>query len=116
MVPVGTVVGYHEIYLTGATSGHVVIIPAWIIAGQPATLASSTGTPAASVGGSTTGGAPSSTGGSLAYTGAGRGVWVTLVGGLLLLDLGYLLVTMFLRPRELLARRANRRMGSTPNK
>ena len=120
MIPFGTVVGYHEIYLTGATSGHIVIIPAWIITGEPATLASSTSNPAASggstSGGSTTEGAPTSSRGSLAYTGAGRGVWVTLAGGLLLLDLGYLLVTMFLRPRELLARRANRRMGSIPTK
>lgn len=118
MIPVGTVVGYHEIYLTGETSGHVVVIPAWIIGGQPTTLASSTSSPATSsgstTGGTTTGGTPSASGGSLAYTGAGRGVWLTLVGGLLLLDLGYLLITMFLRPRELLARRANRQLDSTP--
>jgi hypothetical protein len=113
MIPVGTVVGYHEIYLTGSTSGHIVVVPAWIITGGPATLASSTGSTAtgsgSASGGTTTGGTPSASGGSLAYTGAGRGIWLTLAGGLLLLDLGYLLVTMFLRPRELLARRANRR-------
>jgi hypothetical protein len=112
MIPVGTIVGYHEIYLTGTTSGHVVVIPAWIIAGEPATLASSTGTATSTgstSGGTTTSGTQSASGGSLAYTGAGHGVWVTLVGGLLLLDIGYLLMTIFLRPRELLARRANRR-------
>jgi hypothetical protein len=115
MVPVGTVVGYHEIYLTGATSGHVVVIPAWIIAGAPATLASSNGSPTTSAGstsgGTSAAGTPSGSGGSLAYTGAGHGIWVTLAGGLLLLDLGYLLITTFLRPRELMARRANRRLG-----
>jgi hypothetical protein len=119
MIPVGTVVGYHEIYLTGEASGHVVVIPAWIITGEPATLASSS-SPATSsgstAGGITTGGTPSASRGSLAYTGAGRGVWLTLVGGVLLLDLGYLLITMFLRPRELLARRANRRLDSPPQR
>lgn len=116
MVPVGTDVGYHEIYLTGESSGHVVTIPAWIITAQPETLASTTGAPAASGGttsGGSTGGAGSASSGSLAYTGAGRGVWVTLAGGLMLLDLGYLLVTMFLRPRQLLTRRASRRPDST---
>ena len=117
MVPAGTVVGYHEIYLTGLTSGHVDVIPAWIITGGPATLASSTSSPATSAGsasgGTTTGVTPSATGGSLAYTGAGHGVWLTLFVGLLLLDLGYVLITTFLRPRELLARRANRRLDST---
>jgi hypothetical protein len=112
MIPVGTVVGYHEIYLTGATSDHVVVIPAWIITGGTATLASSSGTATSTgstSGGTTTSGNPSASSGSLAYTGAGHGVWVTLFGGLLLLDIGYLLITIFLRPRELLARRANRR-------
>jgi hypothetical protein len=117
MIPVGTVVGYHEIYLNGLTSGHVDVLPAWIITGGPATLASSTNPPATSSGsasgGTTTGGTPSGSGGTLAYTGAGHGVWLTLFVGLLLLDLGYILITTFLRPRELLARRANRRLDST---
>ena len=47
-IPINTVVGYHEIFLTGATSGHVDIIRAWIIQGstQAVTAASTTGTPA----------------------------------------------------------------------
>ena len=91
MVPAGTVVGYHEIYLTGLTSGHVDVIRAWIITGGPATLASSTSSPATSAGSARWWGSdrghPSATSGSLAYTGAGHGVWLTFFVGLLFLDL-----------------------------
>jgi len=41
---------------------------------------------------------------TLAFTGSGPGIWFTLLAGLLLLDLGYLIMTMFYRPRELLVR------------
>jgi len=47
---------------------------------------------------------PSTSAGTLAFTGAGPGIWFTLLGGLLLLDLGYLMVTVFYRPREFLLR------------
>jgi Neocarzinostatin family len=48
--------------------------------------------------------------GTLAFTGAGHGLWFTLLGGLILLDLGYLVMTMFYRPREL-ARMVGRSFG-----
>ncbi len=118
-IPMGTMVGYHEIIMTGASSGHVDTIPAWIIQGsaQPVTSAGATGittsgasspgatTAAATPAASTPGATPHTS--SLAYTGAGRGVLVTLAGGLLLLNMGYLVMTMFCRPREL-ARSAGR--------
>jgi hypothetical protein len=40
---------------------------------------------------------------SLAFTGAGPGVWVLLVAGFVLIDLGFLVVTIYYRPRELFA-------------
>jgi hypothetical protein len=40
--------------------------------------------------------------GSLAFTGAGRSLWLTGILGILLLDLGFLLLVMYYRPRELL--------------
>jgi hypothetical protein len=52
--------------------------------------------------------------GTLAFTGAGPGVWVMAVGGLLLLDLGFLVMTMYYRPRELVmvaGRRVSRIFG-----
>ena len=105
-IPIDTVVGYHEIFLTGQVCGHVVVIRAWIIQGstQAVTAASTTGTPASgspSSSPSTSAGTTTAHTGPLAYTGAGRGLWVTLAGGLLLLNLGYLVMTMFCRPREL---------------
>ena len=106
-IPIDTVVGYHEIFLTGGTSGHVDIIRAWIIQGstQAVTAASTSGTPPASgspsSSPSTSAGTTTAHTGPLAYTGAGRGLWLTLAGGLLLLNLGYLVMTMFCRPREL---------------
>jgi hypothetical protein len=38
---------------------------------------------------------------TLAFTGAGPGTWYTLLGGLLLLDLGFLILTLYYRPREM---------------
>ncbi|HLM96731.1 MAG TPA: hypothetical protein VK283_10480 [Acidimicrobiales bacterium] len=65
------------------------------------TQAASTGTAAATTGASTTAtSTPSTSASTLAFTGAGPGIWFTLLGGLLLLDLGYLMVTVFYRPRE----------------
>ena len=115
-IPVGTIVGYHDIFLTGTSSGHIVKIPAWIIQGstQPVTSVSTIGVQdsgSPSSGATTSGGASTPPSGSLAYTGAGRWLWLTLAGGLLLLNLGYLVMTMFCRPRELarLARRPAKR-------
>jgi hypothetical protein len=51
---------------------------------------------------------------SLAFTGAGPGTWYTLLGGLLLLDLGFLILTLYYRPREmvqLLGRGVHRTFG-----
>ena len=42
--------------------------------------------------------------GSLAFTGAGPGIWTLGLGGLFLIDLGYLLLTIIGSPRELLRR------------
>jgi hypothetical protein len=39
---------------------------------------------------------------SLAFTGPGRGVWATAIGGFFLLDLGLLVMLLYFRPRELL--------------
>ncbi len=38
---------------------------------------------------------------TLAFTGAGPDTWYTLLGGLLLLDLGFLILTLYYRPREM---------------
>ena len=40
--------------------------------------------------------------GTLAFTGAGPGVWIMALGGLFLLNLGFLVMTLYYRPRELL--------------
>jgi len=40
---------------------------------------------------------------TLAFTGAGPDTWFTLLGGLLLLDLGFLILTLYYRPREMVA-------------
>jgi hypothetical protein len=53
----------------------------------------------------------------LAFTGSGPGVWALFVGGIVLIDLGFLVVTIYYRPRELFAmarRRANRILGLPP--
>jgi hypothetical protein len=44
---------------------------------------------------------PTTSATSLAFTGAGPGTWYTLLGGLLLLDLGFLILTLYYRPREM---------------
>jgi len=61
--------------------------------------------------------AASSTPGTLAFTGAGPGVWWLFVGGIILIDLGFLVVTIYYRPRELFAmarRQTNRVFGFPP--
>jgi trimeric autotransporter adhesin len=77
----------------------------------PAAVVSTSGSTTSggsTAGGATTAGSSTSPAAStLAFTGSGPGVWLTLLGGLLLLDLGYLVVTTFYRPREL-ALRASR--------
>jgi hypothetical protein len=53
----------------------------------------------------------------LAFTGSGPGVWALAVGGIILIDLGFLVVTIYYRPRELLAmarRQTNRVLGFPP--
>jgi hypothetical protein len=40
--------------------------------------------------------------GTLAFTGAGPGLWMTAIAGLFLLNLGYLLLILYRRPRELI--------------
>jgi hypothetical protein len=62
--------------------------------------------PAATAAATTTTAAPApvTSASTLAFTGAGPGLWFTLLGGLLLLDLGYLLVSLFYRPRDLALR------------
>ena len=100
-IPLNTVVGYHTLTMTGGTSGHVDNIPAWIIMGNVVTASSATAAPAPATSSTAapSSGTPSTSAASLAYTGAGHGVWLTLLGGIILLDLGYLLMTTFRRPR-----------------
>jgi hypothetical protein len=43
------------------------------------------------------------TAGPLAFTGSGPGVWLTAIGGLVLLNLGFLLLTVYYRPRRIAA-------------
>ncbi len=52
---------------------------------------------------------------SLAFTGPGHGVWALAIGGIILIDLGFLVLTIYYRPRELFAmagRKVNRIFGS----
>ncbi len=100
-IPLNTVVGYHTLTMTGSTSGHVDSIPAWIIMGTVVTSSSSPATSVQAVASTAapSAGTPNMNAASLAYTGAGHGVWLTLVGAVILLDLGYLLMTTFRRPR-----------------
>jgi hypothetical protein len=59
----------------------------------------------------------SANGGTLAFTGSGPGVWALAVGGIILIDLGFLVVTIYYKPRELFAmarRRTNRILGLPP--
>jgi len=46
---------------------------------------------------------PATAASTLAFTGSGPDTWYTLFGALLLLDLGFLLLTLYYRPRELAA-------------
>ncbi len=51
---------------------------------------------------------------SLAFTGPGPGLWVLAIGGIVLIDLGFLVLTIYYRPRQLFAmagRRVNRIFG-----
>jgi hypothetical protein len=51
---------------------------------------------------------------SLAFTGPGHGVWALAIGGILLINLGFLVLTIYYRPRELFAmatRRVHRVVG-----
>jgi hypothetical protein len=85
--------------------------------GSSVSQGSSAGTTSASpaTGSGTTG--SSANGGTLAFTGSGPGVWALAVGGIILIDLGFLVVTIYYRPRELFAmarRRANRAFGFPP--
>ncbi len=59
--------------------------------------AAGTGSTAATTGAATTPGS------SLAFTGTGQDTWYTLLAALILLNLGFLLLTLYYRPRELLA-------------
>jgi hypothetical protein len=70
-----------------------------------ATTAAATGS--TSTGATTAASTPSTSSGTLAFTGAGPGLWFILLAGLLLLDLGYLVVTAFYRPREFALRTRN---------
>jgi hypothetical protein len=50
----------------------------------------------------------------LAFTGPGPGIWVLGIGGFVLIDLGFLVLTIYYRPRELFAiagRRVNHIFG-----
>jgi hypothetical protein len=74
---------------------------------------SSTASTAASTTATTAAVAAASTS-SLAFTGPGHGVWVLAIGGLVLINLGFLVLLMYYRPRELFsgaARRAYRLFG-----
>lgn len=75
-------------------------------AGASTSPASSSGTPTAPA---------SSSGQPLAFTGAGRGLWLLGISGLVLINLGVLVLTLYYRPREMLAlvgRRSRRELGS----
>jgi len=67
---------------------------------QQATAAAATSgsTPAASTTATTT---AATAAGTLAFTGSGPDTWYTLVAALLLLNLGFLMLTLYYRPREL---------------
>jgi hypothetical protein len=65
----------------------------------------SPGTSTAAPAGSTTTGTGAKT---LAFTGVGPGLWVLAIAGLVLIDLGYLALTVEYRPRKLLAMASRR--------
>jgi hypothetical protein len=76
-------------------------------ASAPISFASSTTTTTVVTGHATQTTTPSGTtktvlpDGTLAFTGAGPGVWLMAIAGLILLDIGFLLMTTYYRPREL---------------
>jgi neocarzinostatin family protein len=90
-------------------------------ASAPITFASQTTTTTTVISGQTTGtttsGGTTKTvlpDGTLAFTGAGPGVWFLAITGLILLDIGFLLMTTYYRPRDLIViagRRAGRILG-----
>jgi hypothetical protein len=119
-IPAGTALGSHELIFTGVDSGHTVTFPLAVVAFPSGATAGGGTVPVAALTGATVTGAPSGTtrvvlaNGTLAFTGAGPGVWFMAAGGLLLLNLGFLVMTMYYRPRELVAgagRRVSRIFG-----
>jgi hypothetical protein len=53
---------------------------------------------------------------TLAFTGPGPGLWMLAIGGILLIDLGFLVLTIYYRPRQLFAiagRKVHRMLGGT---
>ena len=125
-IPADTALGAHDLVFTGVDSGHVVTIPLTVVAfpGSSSTGGSGSATTvvlaATGTSGTGTAGATGTTktvlaDGTLAFTGAGPGVWFMAAGGLLLLNLGFLVLTMYYRPRELVSgagRRISRIFGS----
>ena len=88
---------------------NILFVPAPTASTTPTTAASvssSSGAAASSSGSTTATTTPTTSASTLAFTGAGPGIWFTLLGGLLLLDLGYLVITTFYRPREFAVRTA----------
>jgi hypothetical protein len=72
----------------------------------PATTASSTSSSGTGGTGTTAAGSTAAStaakASSLAFTGAGPDTWYMLLAGVLLLDLGFLVLTLYYRPRELM--------------
>lgn len=80
----------------------------------PSTQAAAITPTSSSSGGPSTGsssGGSSTTASTLAFTGAGPDVWLLAFAGLILLDIGYLILTLYYRPRQLLALLLRRRGG-----
>jgi hypothetical protein len=127
-IPANTALGAHDLIFTGVDSGHVVTIPLTVVAfpGSSSTGSGSSGggtvavVAATGTNGTGTAGTSGTTktvlaNGTLAFTGAGPGVWFMAAGGLLLLNLGFLVLTMYYRPRELMSgagRRISRIFGA----
>jgi hypothetical protein len=93
--------GQQTLYSGGDGSGNSKVSTAAVTSVSGAPSASPAATPAASS-------APPVTSahiaGPLAFTGPGPGLWAVCIGGLLLIDLGYLTVTVVGTPRQLLRR------------
>jgi hypothetical protein len=96
-----------QINFGDATGKSATVNIAFVPAPTAATTTTTTaGAAAASGTGATSSGtnaATPTTASSLAFTGAGPDTWLTILGGLLLLDLGFLVLTLYYRPRELAA-------------